>query len=145
MRQSAFLSRDAHVRVGHTTSAADHARIGQEATGRTSSIPPYPFGPVSSVPGGCVVERLLDAVDGGAGSTELVGYLTGDVGRVAVLGRRMAVLVQAVVGLGQHLVCGGQHDDCGDHGDRADGEGYVPVSYTHLRAHETGRNLVCRL
>lgn len=21
----------------------------------------------------------------------------------------------------------------------------VPVSYTHLRAHETGRNLVCRL
>src|SRR5678810_1348687 len=25
-----------------------------------------------------------------------------------------------------------------------DGE-YDPVSYTHLRAHETGRNLVCRL
>src|SRR5678810_434122 len=23
--------------------------------------------------------------------------------------------------------------------------GYTPVSYTHLRAHETGRNLVCRL
>ena len=23
--------------------------------------------------------------------------------------------------------------------------GYRPVSYTHLRAHETGRNLVCRL
>ena len=23
--------------------------------------------------------------------------------------------------------------------------GYVAVSYTHLRAHETGRNLVCRL
>src|SRR5674476_1471883 len=23
--------------------------------------------------------------------------------------------------------------------------GAVPVSYTHLRAHETGRNLVCRL
>ena len=23
--------------------------------------------------------------------------------------------------------------------------GSVPVSYTHLRAHETGRNLVCRL
>src|SRR5665213_80801 len=23
--------------------------------------------------------------------------------------------------------------------------GYKPVSYTHLRAHETGRNLVCRL
>ena len=23
--------------------------------------------------------------------------------------------------------------------------GPVPVSYTHLRAHETGRNLVCRL
>ena len=22
---------------------------------------------------------------------------------------------------------------------------YIPVSYTHLRAHETGRNLVCRL
>ena len=22
---------------------------------------------------------------------------------------------------------------------------YTPVSYTHLRAHETGRNLVCRL
>src|SRR5674476_165757 len=22
---------------------------------------------------------------------------------------------------------------------------FVPVSYTHLRAHETGRNLVCRL
>src|SRR5674476_1520518 len=22
---------------------------------------------------------------------------------------------------------------------------YMPVSYTHLRAHETGRNLVCRL
>ena len=22
---------------------------------------------------------------------------------------------------------------------------YLPVSYTHLRAHETGRNLVCRL
>ena len=21
----------------------------------------------------------------------------------------------------------------------------IPVSYTHLRAHETGRNLVCRL
>src|SRR5665213_2610690 len=25
------------------------------------------------------------------------------------------------------------------------GHSYVPVSYTHLRAHETGRNLVCRL
>src|SRR5678810_1211728 len=25
------------------------------------------------------------------------------------------------------------------------GEGSVTVSYTHLRAHETGRNLVCRL
>src|SRR5665213_4372712 len=24
-------------------------------------------------------------------------------------------------------------------------EAIVPVSYTHLRAHETGRNLVCRL
>ena len=24
-------------------------------------------------------------------------------------------------------------------------EVYCPVSYTHLRAHETGRNLVCRL
>src|SRR5665213_4126051 len=24
-------------------------------------------------------------------------------------------------------------------------ESLVPVSYTHLRAHETGRNLVCRL
>ena len=23
--------------------------------------------------------------------------------------------------------------------------GHTPVSYTHLRAHETGRNLVCRL
>ena len=23
--------------------------------------------------------------------------------------------------------------------------GYIAVSYTHLRAHETGRNLVCRL
>src|SRR5674476_29741 len=23
--------------------------------------------------------------------------------------------------------------------------GFTPVSYTHLRAHETGRNLVCRL
>ena len=23
--------------------------------------------------------------------------------------------------------------------------GFIPVSYTHLRAHETGRNLVCRL
>ena len=22
---------------------------------------------------------------------------------------------------------------------------FIPVSYTHLRAHETGRNLVCRL
>ena len=22
---------------------------------------------------------------------------------------------------------------------------FLPVSYTHLRAHETGRNLVCRL
>ena len=26
-----------------------------------------------------------------------------------------------------------------------DGKGIIPVSYTHLRAHETGRNLVCRL
>ena len=26
-----------------------------------------------------------------------------------------------------------------------DAERTVPVSYTHLRAHETGRNLVCRL
>src|SRR5665213_1941164 len=25
------------------------------------------------------------------------------------------------------------------------GTGFYPVSYTHLRAHETGRNLVCRL
>src|SRR5674476_950284 len=25
------------------------------------------------------------------------------------------------------------------------GEEFLPVSYTHLRAHETGRNLVCRL
>ena len=28
---------------------------------------------------------------------------------------------------------------------RAFGQGQDPVSYTHLRAHETGRNLVCRL
>src|SRR5674476_1579128 len=27
----------------------------------------------------------------------------------------------------------------------SNGVGPVPVSYTHLRAHETGRNLVCRL
>ena len=27
----------------------------------------------------------------------------------------------------------------------ADSDGYETVSYTHLRAHETGRNLVCRL
>src|SRR5674476_967162 len=26
-----------------------------------------------------------------------------------------------------------------------DGQGFLAVSYTHLRAHETGRNLVCRL
>src|SRR5678810_1174886 len=26
-----------------------------------------------------------------------------------------------------------------------DGQAYLSVSYTHLRAHETGRNLVCRL
>src|SRR5665213_4108705 len=26
-----------------------------------------------------------------------------------------------------------------------EGDTYYPVSYTHLRAHETGRNLVCRL
>ena len=24
-------------------------------------------------------------------------------------------------------------------------DSWIPVSYTHLRAHETGRNLVCRL
>ena len=29
--------------------------------------------------------------------------------------------------------------------DRVGPDGFVPVSYTHLRAHETGRNLVCRL
>src|SRR5674476_1586227 len=31
---------------------------------------------------------------------------------------------------------------CADNADRG---GVIPVSYTHLRAHETGRNLVCRL
>ena len=51
-----------------------------------------------------MVASLLDAVDGAPGSAELVGYLTGDVGRVAVLGGRMAVLVETLVGLGQHLV-----------------------------------------
>src|SRR5665213_245643 len=29
--------------------------------------------------------------------------------------------------------------------ERAGVVGHRPVSYTHLRAHETGRNLVCRL
>ena len=29
--------------------------------------------------------------------------------------------------------------------DNLEEEGYTSVSYTHLRAHETGRNLVCRL
>src|SRR5665213_3043386 len=28
-------------------------------------------------------------------------------------------------------------------GDAGDGDAVCPVSYTHLRAHETGRNLVC--
>src|ERR1035437_4836791 len=88
---------------------------------------PYPFGPVSSAPGGWVVAGLLDAVDGAPGSAELVGYLPGDVGRVSVFGGRMAVLVEAVVGLGQHLVCRGEHDDCRNHGNRADGEGHVQV------------------
>ena len=30
-------------------------------------------------------------------------------------------------------------------GEVCDRYGLTPVSYTHLRAHETGRNLVCRL
>ena len=29
--------------------------------------------------------------------------------------------------------------------DREEANDLLPVSYTHLRAHETGRNLVCRL
>ena len=36
--------------------------------------------------------------------------------------------------------CGGNRA-----GSRRSGMGRVAVSYTHLRAHETGRNLVCRL
>src|SRR5665213_4300821 len=39
-------------------------------------------------------------------------------------------------------------DDVSNEGvpvDEADPHGIVAVSYTHLRAHETGRNLVCRL
>src|SRR5678809_1339592 len=45
------------------------------------------------------------------------------------------------------------HVDCPGHADyiknmitgAAQMDGAIPVSYTHLRAHETGRNLVCRL
>jgi hypothetical protein len=60
--------------------------------------------------------------DGSPGSAELVGYLIGDVGRVAVFGGRVAVRVETLVGLGQHLACRGQHDDCRNNGNRADGE-----------------------
>ena len=45
--------------------------------------------------GSRVVSYLLDAVDGASGSAELVGYFSGDVSWVAVVGGRMAVLVEA--------------------------------------------------
>ena len=37
------------------------------------------------------------------------------------------------------------HDGYYRLGIRSHAKGTFPVSYTHLRAHETGRNLVCRL
>ena len=39
-----------------------------------------------------------------------------------------------LIGEGYHARAGRPHAEVG-----------APVSYTHLRAHETGRNLVCRL
>ena len=38
-----------------------------------------------------------------------------------------------------------QNDGGASCGLRSQAQGHQPVSYTHLRAHETGRNLVCRL
>src|SRR5678809_1752093 len=43
-------------------------------------------------------------------------------------------------GLEVGFLCGGFQNDPKEHL-----EYYKTVSYTHLRAHETGRNLVCRL
>src|SRR5674476_1542034 len=52
---------------------------------------------------------------------------------------------RAAVDIGHQIV----HLDAGELGPGAeflrDRLNHVPVSYTHLRAHETGRNLVCRL
>jgi hypothetical protein len=64
---------------------------------------------------GCVVARSFNAVEGAAGSTELVRYLAGDVARFTVLSGPMAVLVEAKVCSGQHLARRGQHDDCHNH------------------------------
>src|SRR5665213_623520 len=43
------------------------------------------------------------------------------------------------------IVAGASGRGCGARADGSITAGFGPVSYTHLRAHETGRNLLCRL
>src|SRR5678809_1159213 len=81
-------------------------------------------------------------VSSGAFQTNL--NLTG--AAVSVFGAFVARLPPNGKGLVYSTFLGGSQNDFG-YRIAADGSGdaFVAVSYTHLRAHETGRNLVCRL
>ena len=69
----------------HATLSADPARVSRGH--RTdSSIADTNSGLFGSAAAGWVAAGLFEAVDGAPRSAELVGYLTGDVGGVAVFG-----------------------------------------------------------
>src|SRR5450756_2885638 len=81
------------------------------------------------------------------GEVQRVG---GEVGAVHLVRRQVAErlgdgLVRDLDRLGEGLTL----DHLGDHARRGDGraaaERLEPVSYTHLRAHETRHDIVCRL
>src|SRR5665648_1051518 len=68
-------------------------------------------------------------------------------GTSAIGGRVVVVVISVLPGSGDVNQVRHDQDQDDDQQDRADcrGVGVVAVSYTHLRAHETRHDLVCRL
>src|SRR5665213_3841353 len=125
-----FLTDDAAVDIG-----ADRSDIDAAIAALCETLPPMD-------------NRLLDAVRYSLRSPgkRLRGILVCASYRAAGGGGDVSALAAAVEMLHAYSLA---HDDlpCMDNDDIRRGRAttHRAVSYTHLRAHETGRNLVCRL
>src|SRR5678809_503504 len=95
-------------------------------------------------------DRAVGAIKKLARQTFTGGVLS-DIGSFGasykLAGWKQPVLVSSADGVGTKLkvaFAAGKHDTVGeDLVNHCVNDILVPVSYTHLRAHETGRNLVC--